>query len=116
MLVSVVIGGGVVKAGTLYHLARKGWSDVVRVERRELTSGSTWHAAGKLPLFNMRYSVGQIRRSSIAALPHPGGGDGAWTWGCGWSATSGSRCTATGWTSTTSTQAWKAPSGWTSSS
>ena len=36
----VVIGGGVVGAGTLYHLARKGWSDVVLVERRELTSGS----------------------------------------------------------------------------
>ncbi|MDE0240299.1 MAG: FAD-dependent oxidoreductase, partial [bacterium] len=48
----VVIGGGVVGAATLYHLARKGWSDVVLVERRELTSGSTWHAAGLLPLFN----------------------------------------------------------------
>ena len=61
----VVIGGGVVGAGTLYHLARKGWSDVVLVERRELTSGSTWHAAGLLPLFNMSYSVGQIHKSSV---------------------------------------------------
>ena len=61
----VVIGGVVVGAGTLYHLARKGWSDVVLVERRELTSGSTWHAAGLLPLFNMSYSVGQIHKSSV---------------------------------------------------
>ena len=62
----VVIGGGVVGASTLYHLAMKGWSDVVLVERRELTSGSTWHAAGLLPLFNMSYSVGQIHKYSVA--------------------------------------------------
>ena len=43
---AVVIGGGVVGVSTLYHLAKKGWSDVVLVERKELTSGSTWHAAG----------------------------------------------------------------------
>ncbi len=43
---AVVIGGGVVGVATLYHLARKGWSDVILVERKELTSGSTWHAAG----------------------------------------------------------------------
>ena len=61
----VVIGGGVVGVGTLYHLARKGWSDVVLVERKELTSGSTWHAAGLLPLFNMSYSVGQIHKYSV---------------------------------------------------
>ncbi len=42
----VVIGGGVVGAGTLYHLAKKGWTDVVLLERKDLTSGSTWHAAG----------------------------------------------------------------------
>jgi dimethylglycine dehydrogenase len=56
----VVIGGGVVGAGTLYHLAKKGWTDVVLVERKDLTSGSTWHAAGLLPLFNMSYSVGKL--------------------------------------------------------
>ena len=61
----VVIGGGVVGVGTLYALARKGWSDVVLVERKELTSGSTWHAAGLLPLFNMSYSVGQIHKYSV---------------------------------------------------
>jgi len=61
----VVIGGGVVGVSTLYHLARKGWSDVVLVERKELTSGSTWHAAGLLPLFNLSYSVGQIHKYSV---------------------------------------------------
>ena len=61
----VVIGGGVVGVSTLYHLARKGWSDVVLIERKELTSGSTWHAAGLLPLFNLSYSVGQIHKYSV---------------------------------------------------
>src|SRR6516162_10276202 len=62
---AVVIGGGVVGVSTLYHLAKKGWSDVVLVERKELTSGSTWHAAGLLPLFNMSYSVGQLHKYSV---------------------------------------------------
>ena len=61
----VVIGGGVVGVSTLYHLAKKGWSDCVLVERKELTSGSTWHAAGLLPLFNLSYSVGQIHKYSV---------------------------------------------------
>ncbi len=61
----VVIGGGVAGVATLYHLAKKGWTDVVLVERKELTSGSTWHAAGLLPLFNMSYSVGQIHKYSV---------------------------------------------------
>ena len=61
----VVIGGGVVGVGTLYALAKKGWSDIVLVERNELTSGSTWHAAGLLPLFNMSYSVGKVHQYSL---------------------------------------------------
>ena len=61
----VVIGGGVVGVSTLYHLVKKGWSDVVLLERSELTAGSTWHAAGLLPLFNMSYSVGQIHKYSV---------------------------------------------------
>ncbi|MCW1839233.1 GcvT family protein [Prosthecomicrobium hirschii] len=61
----VVIGGGVVGVGTLYHLARKGWTDVCLIERKELTSGSTWHAAGLLPLFNLSYSVGQLHKYSV---------------------------------------------------
>jgi dimethylglycine dehydrogenase len=62
---AVVIGGGVVGVSTLYHLARKGWSDVALIERKELTSGSTWHAAGLLPLFNLSYSVGQLHKYSV---------------------------------------------------
>ncbi len=62
---AVVIGGGAVGVSTLYHLAKKGWSDVFLIERKELTSGSTWHAAGLLPLFNMSYSVGQLHKYSV---------------------------------------------------
>ena len=65
----VVIGGGAVGVSTLYHLAKKGWSDVVLVERKELTSGSTWHAAGLLPLFNMSYSVGQLHKYAVEFYP-----------------------------------------------
>ena len=62
----MVIGGGVVGVSALYHLAKKGWGDdVVLLEKAELTSGSTWHAAGLLPLFNMSYSVGQIHKYSV---------------------------------------------------
>ena len=61
----VVIGGGVVGVSTLYHLVKKGWSDVVLIERTELTAGSTWHAAGLLPLFNMSYTVGQLHKYSV---------------------------------------------------
>ena len=65
----VVIGGGAVGVSTLYHLTKKGWSDVVLVERKELTSGSTWHAAGLLPLFNMSYSVGQLHKYAVQFYP-----------------------------------------------
>jgi dimethylglycine dehydrogenase len=66
---AVVIGGGVVGISTLYHLARMGWTDVVLIERKELTSGSTWHAAGLLPLFNLSYAVGQLHRYSVDFYP-----------------------------------------------
>ena len=67
----VVIGGGVVGVSTLFHLAKKGWDDVVLFERKELTSGSTWHAAGLLPLFNMSYSVGQVHKYSVKFYQDP---------------------------------------------
>lgn len=51
----VIIGGGVVGCSVAYHLAKKGWSDVVLMERKRLTSGTTWHAAGL---------IGQLRASS----------------------------------------------------
>ena len=46
------IGGGVVGCSVLYHLTKLGWSDVVLLERSELTSGSTWHAAGGFHTLN----------------------------------------------------------------
>ena len=61
----VVIGGGVIGVSTLYHLTRKGWSDVVLFERTELTAGSTWHAAGLLPLYSMSFTVGQLQKYSV---------------------------------------------------
>jgi dimethylglycine dehydrogenase len=61
----LVIGGGVVGVSTLYHLAKKGWTDSALLERSELTAGSTWHAAGLLPLFNMSYTVGQLHKYSV---------------------------------------------------
>ncbi len=48
----VIVGGGVMGVGLLYHLALEGWTDIVLLEKGELTSGSTWHAAGQCPHFN----------------------------------------------------------------
>jgi len=61
----VVIGGGVAGASVLYHLTRLGWSDVVLVEKDELTSGSTWHAAGLCTQFNSSYNMMNLLRYSI---------------------------------------------------
>ena len=60
-----VVGGGAVGASIAYHLAKAGWQDVVLLERDELTSGSTWHAAGLLPLFNMSYATTHIHDYSV---------------------------------------------------
>ncbi len=58
----VVIGGGVAGCSTLYHLTRMGWRDVVLVERDELTSGSTWHAAGNCPNFANGWNIIKMQR------------------------------------------------------
>lgn len=60
----VVIGGGAVGVSCLYHLARVGWPDCVLVERNELTSGSTWHAAGNVPTFSSSWSLMNMQRYS----------------------------------------------------
>ncbi len=62
---ALVVGGGAVGTGIAYHLARAGWGDVMLLERDELTSGSTWHAAGLLPLFNMSYATSHIHDYSV---------------------------------------------------
>ena len=62
---ALVVGGGAVGTAIAYHLARAGWADVMLLERDELTSGSTWHAAGLLPLFNMGYATSHIHDYSV---------------------------------------------------
>jgi len=62
---ALVVGGGAVGTSVAYHLARAGWEDVMLLERDELTSGSTWHAAGLLPLFNMSYATTHIHKYSV---------------------------------------------------
>ena len=61
---ALVVGGGAVGTGIAYHLAKAGW-DTMLVERDELTAGSTWHAAGLLPLFNMSYATTHIHKYSV---------------------------------------------------
>ena len=60
----LVVGGGAVGCGIAYHLAKAGW-DTMLVERDELTAGSTWHAAGLLPLFNMNFATSHIHDYSV---------------------------------------------------
>ena len=62
---ALVVGGGVVGASIAYHLKKAGWDDIVLIERDELTAGSTWHAAGLLPLFNMSYATSHIHDYSV---------------------------------------------------
>ena len=61
---ALVVGGGAVGTGIAYHLAKAGW-DTMLLERDELTSGSTWHAAGLLPLFNMSFATTHIHKYSV---------------------------------------------------
>jgi len=61
---ALVVGGGAVGTGIAYHLGKAGW-DTMLLERDELTSGSTWHAAGLLPLFNMGYATSHIHQYSV---------------------------------------------------
>src|SRR5258708_5014380 len=60
----VIIGGGAVGVSSLYHLAKAGWTDCVLIERNELTSGSTWHAAGNVPTFSTAWSIMHMQRYS----------------------------------------------------
>lgn len=62
---AVIIGGGVVGASTLYHLAKIGWTDVLLIEKSELTSGSTWHAAGGMHTFNGEANISRLQKYTI---------------------------------------------------
>ncbi len=61
----VVIGGGIAGCSVLYHLVRMGWRDVALIERQELTSGSTWHAAGNCPTFSTSYNVMKLQAYGV---------------------------------------------------
>jgi len=74
----VIIGGGAVGVSALYHLALAGWKDCVLLEKNELTSGSTWHAAGNVPTFSSSWSLmnmqrysAQLYRGLAAAVDYP---------------------------------------------
>ncbi len=62
---AIVIGGGVVGCSVLYHLARHGWTDVALLERDELTSGSTWHAAGGMHTINGDPNIAKLQQYTI---------------------------------------------------
>lgn len=65
----VIVGGGMMGCGLLYHLAEEGWTDCLLIEKAELTSGSTWHAAGQCPSFIADYSMALIHHHGNTLYP-----------------------------------------------
>lgn len=66
----VIIGGGAMGVGLLYHLAHEGWGpDTVLIEKGELTSGSTWHAAGLVPNFIGDLNMAKVHQEAISLYP-----------------------------------------------
>ena len=66
----VIIGGGIMGCGLAYHLAHEGWTDVVLLEKAELTSGSTWHAAGQITQSTSSFALGKIVDYNIGLYSH----------------------------------------------
>jgi len=84
----VVIGGGMMGASLLYHLALEGCTDTILIEKNELTSGSTWHAAGQCPSITGSYNLAKIHAYSNALYPRLEGLTGQYT---SWHASGGLR-------------------------
>ena len=61
----VVIGGGVAGCSVAYHLAKFGWKDTILLERDQLTSGTTWHAAGLVSQLGPSAAITKIRKYSL---------------------------------------------------
>ncbi len=61
----VVVGGGVTGCSVLYHLVKKGWSDVILCERTELTAGSTWHSAGHVILYTLNPTISRLNQYGV---------------------------------------------------
>ena len=77
----LIIGGGINGASLLYHLAHEGWTDTLLVEKAELTSGSTWHAAGQVTHSVSSYTLGNFRKYACelyASLPEESGIATSW--------------------------------------
>jgi len=66
---AVIVGGGMMGCSLLYHLAEEGWNDCLLIEKGELTSGSTWHAAGQCPSFIGSYNMAKIHHYSNTLYP-----------------------------------------------
>lgn len=65
----LIIGGGVVGCSILYHLAKKGWRDVLLLERRELSCGSSWHAAGQFHIINANANLSSLQLHTLKFYP-----------------------------------------------
>ena len=66
----VVMGGGIAGCSVLYHLTRMGWTDITLLEAEELTSGSTWHAAGLCTQLNSSYNITKLLKYSVDLYSH----------------------------------------------
>ena len=84
----VIIGGGIMGASLLYHLAELGWTDCLLIEKDELTSGSTWHAAGQCPSITGSYNLAKIHAYSNDLYPRLEGLTGQYV---GWHKSGGIR-------------------------
>ena len=62
----VIIGGGIIGCSTAYHLTKMGWKDVVILEKGELTSGSTWHAAGLVGQLRSERNITRMLQYSVS--------------------------------------------------
>ena len=65
----VVIGGGIVGCSVLYHLTRRGMTDVALIEREDLTAGSTWHSAGGFHAMNSDTRIAALQKYTIGLYP-----------------------------------------------
>ncbi|MFO1169883.1 MAG: FAD-dependent oxidoreductase [Hyphomicrobiaceae bacterium] len=81
----IIVGGGMMGVGLLYHLAEMGWKDVLLIEKGELTSGSTWHAAGQCASFLSSYNLAKVHHCGVQLYPKLEAMTGQYTgWhGCG---------------------------------
>jgi dimethylglycine dehydrogenase len=81
----VIVGGGMMGVGLLYHLAEMGWTDILLIEKGELTSGSTWHAAGQCASFLSSYNLAKVHHCGVQLYPELEATTGQYTgWhGCG---------------------------------